>query len=347
VKAGPLCTEIRKEHQEILVHTGQHYDRELSEVFFGDLGIPEPDYNLEVGSSTHGRQTALVLERVEEVIIREKPDLVVVYGDTNSTVAGALAAVKLGIPVAHVEAGPRTYDRSMPEEVNRVVTDHISELLFCPTERSVAFLAAEGVTEGVYLVGNIMRDALETYLPIAESNSQILDELDLAPGEYYLATIHRPDNADCQEKLAAIMSAFESFDRKVVFPVHPRTQNTLRKIGCAGAGGESNILLEKPVRYTDMLVLERHARAIVTDSGGIQNEAMWLRVPCVTIYHVSGWPETVESGWNRLARAERKDILNAVDTALVAKTSVACRPGGDEKVARKICGIMTSFLDPD
>ncbi|KAF5084141.1 UDP-2,3-diacetamido-2,3-dideoxy-D-glucuronate 2-epimerase [anaerobic digester metagenome] len=311
IKCAPVCRELRKEHEEILVHTGQHYDHGMSEVFFEELAIPKPDYNLGIGSGTHGYQTGAMLGAIEDVLEKEKPDVVLVYGDTNSTLAGALAAAKLHIPVAHVEAGLRSNDRRMPEEVNRVLTDHASDLLFCPTETAVANLAAEGVTKGVFLVGDVMLDAMNYNRAIAEERSRVLEEIGVEPGGYLAVTVHRPSNTDDRENLAAILGALGEAERPVVFPVHPRTRKCLAGYGLLTKMPE-NVRLIEPLGYLDMLRLIGHAEKILTDSGGIQKEAYMLGVPCITLRENTEWVETVEAGWNVLVGAGREKIVDAI-----------------------------------
>ncbi|BBL68629.1 non-hydrolyzing UDP-N-acetylglucosamine 2-epimerase [Methanoculleus chikugoensis] len=311
IKCAPVSRELRKENEEILVHTGQHYDHGMSEVFFEELAIPKPDYNLGIGSGTHGRQTGAMLGAIEAVLEREKPDVVLVYGDTNSTFAGALAAVKLHIPVAHVEAGLRSFDRRMPEEVNRVLTDHASDLLFCPTETAVRNLAAEGITEGVFLVGDVMMDAMNHNRAVAEERSRILDEVGVSPGEYLVVTVHRPSNTDSPENMAAVLGALGEAGMSAVFPVHPRTRKCLSKYGLLATMPE-NVRVFEPLGYLDMLRLMAHAKKILTDSGGIQKEAYMLGVPCITLRENTEWVETVEAGWNVLVGAERERIVSMI-----------------------------------
>jgi UDP-GlcNAc3NAcA epimerase len=311
IKAAPVCFALRDAGiRETLVHTGQHYDDEMSEIFFRELGIPAPDVNLGVGSGSHGKQTAAMLEGIDALLLNERPDVVLVYGDTNSTLAGALAANKLGVPVAHVESGLRSFNRTMPEETNRVLTDHCSTLLFCPTAKAVANLAAENITNGVHQVGDTMFDAVRLFTTDAEQRSRILSDLGIEPKAYYLATIHRPYTTDDQQRLAATMEALGRLDMTVVFPVHPRTMGRLRAGGIVLA---SNVKAIEPVGYLDMLMLQKHARLIVTDSGGMQKEACFLGTPCVTIRTETEWTETVESGWNRLAWGDADAILAAVE----------------------------------
>jgi UDP-GlcNAc3NAcA epimerase len=309
IKAAAVSHVIRREHTEKLVHTGQHYDQRMSEIFFDELEIPLPDYNLEVGSGGHSGQTGEMLIRIEPILEEEKPDYVLVYGDTNSTLAGALAAAKLNIPVAHVEAGLRSFNRRMPEETNRVVTDHVSQLLFCPAQQAVDNLQAEGITSGVHIVGDVMLDAVLKYIEIAERKSQILNSLEVKPRNYLLATIHRADNVDDTTRLLGILETFAMSGETIVLPIHPRTHKAIKLAGFSPA---QNVKLVDPVGYLDMLWLEKNARMILTDSGGIQKEAYWLGVPCVTLREETEWVETVQAGWNILAGTEQEKILNAI-----------------------------------
>jgi len=336
IKAAPVSRWLRLHHREILVHTGQHYDYLLSEVFFRELGIPTPDYNLGVGSASHGRQTGEMLARLEEVLLQEKPDWVVVYGDTNSTLAGALAAAKLHIPVAHVEAGLRSYNRTMPEEINRVLTDHLSSLLFCPTDTAVRNLAREGINQGVHKVGDVMYDVALWGLEIAEQKSTILETLGVDPGNYLLVTIHRPGNTDDPRNLSAIVSALNDVAETVIFPAHPRTQKALKQWGLHP---NSNVRLIEPVSYLDMLMLEKNARMILTDSGGVQKEAYILGVPCVTLREETEWVETVEAGWNILVGANRERIVEAVRN--FQPTGERLPLFGDGNASRRIVEILT------
>ena len=310
VKLAPLSRELRWDFEEIIVHTGQHYDYELNKIFFDELGIPAPNYHLEVGSGTHGFQTGEMIKRIEEVLREEEPDLVLDFGDTNTTLAGALAAVKLHIRIGHVEAGLRSYDKKMPEEINRVLVDHCSDLLFCPTETAIENLKKEGLSEGVYLTGDVMVDSLNYCINIAENKSTILDDLDLKPNDYYLATVHRAENTDCPEKLKNIVDAFCEI-RNVVFPCHPRTENCLKQLGLWDRLNDYVKIIHS-VGYFDMLVLEKNAKKILTDSGGVQKEAYILGVPGIILRKNTEWVETVEDGWNVLTGAKRDDILKAI-----------------------------------
>jgi UDP-GlcNAc3NAcA epimerase len=313
IKAVPVSRVLRQRHTEILLHTGQHYDFEMSGIFFEELEIPEPDSNLEIGSGKHGWQTGTMLLRIEEILLAERPDRVLVYGDTNSTLAGALAAVKLQIPVAHVEAGLRSFNRTMPEEHNRVLTDHCSDLLLCPTETAINNLIREGITQGVHFVGDTMYDAVLQFGKIAQKKSRILQELNLIPTQYLLATVHRPYNTDVPEHLQSILTAFAELDERVIFPVHPRTRKKIAELGLSSQQPScSKIEFVPPVGYLDMLILEQNARLILTDSGGIQKEAFFFGVPCITLRPETEWVETVESGWNRLVGADCEQIVAAV-----------------------------------
>lgn len=314
IKAAPVSKALRQQGiDEFLVHTGQHYDYGMSQIFFDELGIPEPVVNLEVGSGPHGWQTGHMLIRLEEVIQRRHPDWVLVYGDTNSTLAGALAACKLHIPLAHVEAGLRSYNREMPEEHNRVLADHCSDLLFCPTQTAVDNLEKEGITRGVHLVGDPMYDAVLQFSEIAGQHSSILEELGLTPKKYLLATVHRPYNTDIPENLSNIMAAFREAAETIVFPVHPRTRLKITELdGLLIQRGGLPLKLVDPVGYLDMLELERNARLILTDSGGMQKEAYFFGTPCLTLRPETEWVETVQTGWNQVVGVDRGLIMQGI-----------------------------------
>jgi UDP-GlcNAc3NAcA epimerase len=312
IKAAPVSNAIRAAgHQEILVHTGQHYDSNMSDIFFEELQIPPPDINLAVGSGSHGAQTAAMLAGIEEILIEESPNWVLIYGDTNSTLAGALAASKLHIPIAHVESGLRSFNWRMPEEINRVVADRLSQLLFCPSQTAVENLQQEGVTKGVHLVGDIMYDAVLKFSQIARENSSILNALTLAPDRYYLATIHRAENTDDREKMDRILQAFSQLDLPVILPIHPRTRCKLSEYGY-DIDDIKNVRSIDPLGYIDMLQLQANARSILTDSGGIQKEAYWLKVPCITLREETEWVETVKSEANVIVGSNIDRILTAV-----------------------------------
>jgi len=310
IKCAPLSRELRKSHQEIIIHTGQHYDYELDRVFFQELSIPEPDYNLQAGSRTHGAQTGEMLIKLEPILIREKPELVLVYGDTNSTLAGALAAVKLRINIAHVEAGLRSFDRTMPEEINRIVVDCCSDYLFCPTKTAVANLKKENVTGRIHLTGDVTVDAISDNIEAAR-RSRVLEHLGLESKRYLLATIHRQGNTDYEPNLRSIVEALLEIDEDIVFPLHPRTEKYLKTCRLYDKL-KGNIRLIKPLGYLDFLKLMSNARKILTDSGGIQKEAYILSVPCITLRDNTEWVETVENGWNILVGTNKERIINAV-----------------------------------
>lgn len=289
---------------EIIIHTGQHFDPKMSDVFFQDLELPTPQYHLNIHSLQHGAMTGRMMEKIEELLISEKPDYVCVYGDTNSTIAGALVAAKLDIPIAHIEAGLRSYNRQMPEEINRIVTDHLSQLLFAPTPLAVNCLQQEGINQGVHLVGDVMMDSVLKYQEKAQKTSDILSRYNLQEGKFYLATIHRPSNTDDFVRLHAILESLINLDYPVVFPVHPRTLSCIEKMSLNNYLNHPSIQAIPPVSYLDMLVLQTASRGVVTDSGGIQKEAYILQRPCYTLRNETEWKETVESGWNQLVTPE-------------------------------------------
>jgi len=328
---------------ERIVHTGQHYDENMSRVFFDELHVPQPAANLEVGSGTHGVQTGEMLKRLEADLLAHRPDWVLVYGDTNSTLAGALAAVKLHVPVAHVEAGLRSFNRRMPEEINRVLADRVADLLFCPTTTAVANLAREGMTEGVRQVGDVMYDSVLFNARLAEEKSDALARLGLEPKGFYLATVHRAENTDDPQRLAGILEALARIERPVVLPLHPRTRKTLGA-RLQEVGGRVRVL--DPVPYLDMLMLEKNARIILTDSGGVQKEAYWFGVPCVTLRDETEWVELVESGCNRVVGADAETIVGAVEAFEAA--GAALPPGrpadlyGDGHAAEYIVRLLVS-----
>ena len=340
IKAAPLSRELSAAgHQELLIHTGQHYDYRMSQVFFDELGIRPPDVNLEVGSGLHGQQTGEMMMRLEPALEEAKPDWVVVYGDTNSTLAGAITAAKMRIPLAHVESGLRSYNREMPEEHNRVLTDHCSDLLLCPTNTAVANLRNEGITQGAHLVGDPMVDAVRIFGPLASETSRILESVGVQMREYLLATIHRPYNTDNPDNLRAILIALAELHEPVIFPVHPRTRNRIDAPGTAELIQGSRVRLIEPVGYLDMLALQQNARMILTDSGGVQKEAYMLGIPCITLRPETEWVETLENGWNVLAGADRARII-----ALATASVPADRPHpplfGDGYAARRIVELL-------
>ncbi len=313
IKCSPVSRALRKRVTEILVHTGQHYDDNMSDRFFRDLDLPKPDYNLGVGSGSHASQTARMLTLIEQVLLRETPDYVVVYGDTNSTLAGALAAAKLHIPIAHIEAGLRSFNRRMPEEINRILTDHVASLLFCPTKTAVENLSREGIIDHVHNVGDVMYDAVLQFADIARQRSVILETLKLKRKEYLLATVHRPDNTDSEDSLRSILTALQSTGEQVIFPVHPRTRKSLARYGLDQAHFlNGTVRLVDPVGYLDMLMLEQNARLVLSDSGGIQKEAYFFGVPCITLRSETEWVETASTGWNVVVGRDSAAIRRAV-----------------------------------
>jgi UDP-N-acetylglucosamine 2-epimerase len=314
IQTAPVSHAIRRRHTEILVHTGQHYDGNMSDVFFRDLDLPEPELNLGVGSGSHAEQTGQMMIRMEEAMLREKPDWVLVFGDTNSTIAGALTAAKLHIPIAHIEAGLRSYDRTMPEEVNRVLTDHLSNMLFAPTQVAVDNLAREGITSGVRLVGDVRVDVLRSIGDKArEQRSRLLSETQLSDGEpFALATIHRASNTDDRERLHAIVEVMSTLDIPVVLPVHPRLRKMMGEFGFQFSG---NVRAIDPLGFLDMVALLDACQIVITDSGGLQKEAYMLRRPCVTVRDTTEWVETVNAGWNRLCEPNPAEFKAAVAQA--------------------------------
>ena len=344
IKAAPFSEKFRKGNEEILVHTGQHYDANMSDIFFDELRIPKPEYNLGVGSGSHGKQTASMLEGIEDILLNEKPDGILVYGDTNSTLAGALAASKLHVPVCHVEAGLRSYNKLMPEEQNRILTDHISDLLLCPTQTAVDNLKREGITTGVVNTGDIMYDAVLRNIDIANakySNGFWMDEIAQDNDEvigsltngYYLATIHRAENTDDQEKLSNIFQAFSVLDKPVLLPLHPRTKQLIKNIEI----DMSNVIIIKPVGYLLMLYLTSNAYMVITDSGGLQKEAYFLKTPCTTLRDQTEWIETLDYSWNVLSDINVEEIIDKVQRELVCVQYLQNDAFGDGNAAAKIC----------
>lgn len=330
--------------EELIVHTGQHYDASLSDIFFSELDIPRPAYNLGVGSGAHGAQTGEMLQAIEQVILQRRPDLLLVYGDTNSTLAGALAAVKLHVPVAHVEAGLRSFNRNMPEEINRIVTDHVAEHLFCPTRTAVQHLRNEGITRGVHHVGDVMYDVALELAVRAEASSRFRDGR-LEHKRFVLATVHRAENTDDPARLGSIIGALGRLGNRhpVVLPLHPRTRDALKQSGLAAGAGVEVI---EPVGPIDMAWLERHAALVLTDSGGVQKEAYFHRTPCVTIRTETEWVETVDAGWNRLADPTSTDgIVSAALAALEARLPTGeIADYGTGRAAFAVVGALTRAL---
>jgi UDP-GlcNAc3NAcA epimerase len=338
VKAAAVSRLLRERADELIVHTGQHYDDELSRVFFEELSVPAPDRELGAGGGTNTAQTARILGALEPVLAELSPSLVLVYGDTNSTLAGALAASQAGIPTGHVEAGMRSFDRSMPEELNRVLTDHASELLLCSTETAMANLEREGVRGESHLVGDVMADVSLAFRDIAEERSQILDQFGLEPGSYLAVTAHRAGNVDRPERLEALVALLEALPQPVVLPMHPRTRERLMAAGLMDR--LDGIKVIPPLGYLDFMKLARHARAVLTDSGGVQKEAYLLGVPCVTLRNTTEWVETVEAGWNTLV-----DLDPAAALAALERRPPEDRPElyGGGHAAERVCEVLSAY----
>lgn len=336
IKAAPLLRALAARHDVVAVHTGQHYDDNMSAVFFRELGMADPDLHLGVGSGSHARQTAAMIERLEPVLEQQRPDGVIVYGDTNTTLAAAVAAAKLVIPIAHVEAGLRSFNRSMPEEQNRVVADHLSRLLFCPTETAVRNLAAESIQSGVHLVGDVMEEALLEAVDRARQQSDVLERLGVSDGQYALATVHRAENTENIGRLQRILEAFSQLRERAIFPMHPRTKAAVAKLGWSPP---SNVTIVEPQGYLDMVRLESSAAVILTDSGGVQKEAFWLGVPCVTLRDETEWTETLSDGRNVLAGAATDRIV-ALTRSAIAAGRTAMRSGAGERPSQRMAAII-------
>lgn len=352
VKAAVVCRAMRATPgvEGILVHTGQHYNENMSEIFFEELEIPKPDYNLGVGSGLHGAQTGRMMEALEQTMLKEQPDWVLVEGDTNSTIAGALAAVKLHIPLGHIESGLRSFNRQMPEEVNRIVTDHVSDLLFPPTTVAIEHLRHEGLPEDkIFLVGDVLYDAALYYGAKAERESKILDRLELRGRDYILATVHRAENTDDPANLRGIFGGlFEiATEIPVVIPLHPRTRGRLEREHMLQEV-ESRLRVIEPVGYLDMIMLEKNARVIAIDSGGIQKEAFFYRVPCVTLRTETEWVETVELGWNRLAPEldNPASVAQTIRAALTAPCGSEATPYGTGNASELIIQCLIEHTPP-
>ena len=345
MKIAPLMAAMRAEprFRQRLVNTGQHYDRAMAGGFFDELALPVPDYNLEVGSGTHAVQTAHVMMKFEQVCLETRPDLVIVVGDVNSTMAAAIVSAKLGIAIAHVEAGLRSFDRTMPEEINRIVTDRLADLLLTPSQDGTDNLLNEGVpVERIHLVGNIMIDTLLRHLPLATFD-RVRDRVPVEDGRYALLTLHRPSNVDDPEMLRGIFSALRVIARTlpIVFPVHPRTRARLAEFGMAAFDG---LLLTEPLGYLDFLSLSSHAKIVLTDSGGLQEESTALGIPCLTMRENTERPVTISDGTNRLVGTRPADILAGFDVAM-ASTTTARRPDlWDGRTAERITGVVRTFL---
>jgi UDP-N-acetylglucosamine 2-epimerase (non-hydrolysing)/UDP-GlcNAc3NAcA epimerase len=339
IKAAAVSRLLRRQHEEVLIHTGQHYDDEMSRVFFAELEIPPPDRELHAGTGTNTAQTARMLVALERELDSVRPDYVLVYGDTNSTLAGGLAAAQLGIPVIHVEAGMRSFDRAMPEELNRVLTDHLSALLLCSTPVAIQNLRREGIVSGVHLVGDVMADVVLALAATAQERSDILERCDVEPGGYLLLTAHRAANVDPPARLARLVAMLERLPLPVVFPVHPRTRKHLAEYGLLQrAQAASHVQLLPPIGYLDLIKLAAGARAVLTDSGGLQKEAYVLGTQCITLRDRTEWVETVEAGWNSLVDLDADAAIAALQLAAPAE-----RPPlyGDGHAGQAIVDVLT------
>lgn len=339
VKSAPVSRALSSRFREVLVHTGQHYDYGMSEIFFEEMEMRPPDFNLGVGGGSHGEQTGRMLIELEKVVNEVKPDCILVYGDTNSTLAGAVVAAKAGIPLTHVEAGLRSFNRAMPEEINRVLTDHVSSFLFCPTDTAIENLKMEGIFTGVHRVGDVMYDALLHNLTIARKRSQVLERLRLSKGTYALTTVHRAANTDDPKRMKSILDALGALSVRVVFPVHPRTQKMIREWGLIVP---ENVMMIEPQGYFDILILQENASGILTDSGGMQKEAYLLGVRCITLREETEWVETVLAGWNKLVGVDRDAIQSAFETWHPQGERLPLY--GDGHAAEQICDILSNGL---
>lgn len=341
IQAEPVINELKK-HDVILVHTGQHYDYEMSKIFFDELSIPEPNYHLGAGSGSHGHQTANILKGVENVFLKEEPDCVLVFGDTNSTLSGALASVKLHIPLAHVEAGLRSFDRQMPEEINRVVVDHISNVLFSPTDTAITNLRTEGIFNCVYNTGDVMYDSLIQKMNHIKNNKNILSELGLDSKKYILMTLHRSENTDNIHNLKNVLKAVGESNTKFVFPIHPRTKKLLRDSSIISIL-DNNIQMVEPLGYLNFLRILTGASKVLTDSGGVQKQAFMLGVPCITLRENTEWVETVKCGWNVLVGTSKDRIKQMINT--FDPLNDLSRVYGDGNASKKISKILKLLYD--
>lgn len=343
VKLAALSRLLEQDYNHIIIHTGQHYDYEMSKAFFECLDLPEPLYNLDVGSGSHGYQLGEMILRVEQVLLKEKPDLVIVYGDCNSTLAGSLTAAKLNIKTAHVEAGYRSFDRTMPEEINRVVTDHVSDFLFACTKTSMRNLKKEGLCEHTYLTGDVMVDVLLNHISMAEEKSDVLEKLNIESKDYILVTFHREGILHSFERATRVTEAFESLNNTLfVFPMHLGTRKALDEYGLLERlAKKENIMLTPPMNYLDFVKLEKHASKVLTDSGGVQKEAYVLGVPCITLRDTTECNETIEEGWNTLVGYDTQKIIKAVH-GFTPTTKRERKAFGDGKSAKMIAEVLKS-----
>ncbi|MBO8174841.1 MAG: UDP-N-acetylglucosamine 2-epimerase (non-hydrolyzing) [Thermococcus sp.] len=352
IKLAPVIRAFEKRGvKPLLIHTGQHYDYEMSKIFLEELELDSIDYHLEVGSGTQAEQTGIAMIKIEKVLMKEKPDVTLVQGDTNTVLAGALASVKLKIPVAHVEAGLRSFDRTMPEEINRILADHASEVLFAPTEEARKNLENEGIRKGVYVVGNTIVDAVLQNSEIAERKSDVLERFNLTPKEYILITAHRAENTDSKENLEKLVEILEALPMKAIYPMHPRTRNRLKEFGLWERVKKiENLIVTQPLGYLDFLKLQKNAKIVMTDSGGVQEEGIILNVPCLTLRYNTERPETVKAGGNILVGLEKDRALHYVnkllnDKEFYEKMASAENPFGDGKAGERIVKILLELYE--
>jgi len=336
IKAATLSRVVKNRNDitEKIIHTGQHYDENMSQIFFNELDIPPPVFNLDAGSGTHGKQTGKMLDSIEEVLLNDRPDWVLVYGDTNSTIAGALAAAKLNIPIAHVEAGLRSFNRCMPEEINRIATDHISNCLFAPTQHAMDLLSKEGLSDKAIFSGDVMFDSILHYQVLARQKIILDNIVNVEPGQYFLATVHRQENTDSYKNLQSIFFAFSELEMPVIVPLHPRTLKMMDEVTY-----RSNVKIIHPVGYLEMITLLDNCYKVLTDSGGLQKEAFFLKKPCITLREETEWIETLEDGWNYIAGADKQKIL---DKVYLSQTGDQKSYFGDGKAAEKIAGYLVN-----
>ena len=344
IKAAPLSKAIAESENltEVLVHTGQHYDYALSQQFFDELGLPIPQYNLEIGSGRHAYQMGQILIKLDAVLEKEKPDMVVVFGDTNSTAAAAITAAKNNIPLAHVEAGLREWNKQIPEEINKMLTDSVTDLYFCPTTTGVKNLQKQGITEGVYLVGDIGIDLIINNLDKIETHKTLLQKLNITEGTYFFMTCHRAGNTDDIENLKQILSVFDDITETIIFPIHPRTRATIEQHGLQKYLEKPNIKVIEPIGFWDTQMLIRYAKMVLTDSGGVIKEAYFHRVPCLILQYEIEWIEAVEEGWSKLTGPNKMQILDAIKTFEVPSSSTNFL--GKGIAARQIISVIYNFF---
>ncbi|MEA4825877.1 MAG: UDP-N-acetylglucosamine 2-epimerase (non-hydrolyzing) [Clostridium sp.] len=344
IKASLVSKKLIESHKEIIVHTGQHYDKNMSDIFFEELNLPQPNYNLKIGSASHGKQIGEMLIKVEDVLIKEKPDYVIVYGDTNSTLAGALASSKLNIPLIHIESGLRSFNKTMPEEQNRIITDHISTYLFCPTETSVRNLYNENIKKNVHNTGDVMYDSTVFFSRISEKKFKkgfFINGEKIKGKNYYLCTLHRAENTDKIEKIEKVLNTLDKLDAKVIIPVHPRIKDIVKEI--IKFSDLKNIILTEPVGYLEMLYLIKNAKKILTDSGGVQKEAYFLRTPCITLRNETEWLETLNGNLNVLCKIDSEDMINKIFKTEINYNIIDKNYFGNGNAVKNIFNILNSL----